>query len=163
MAMVLAITGSCSEPKPVRPAPPPPRPVPVRPAPPVVRAPADWRDADQTPGTWTWGMEAGQSTARFGGNLLILRCDRAAGQISIMRGAVSAQGQVPVSITTVQGTRGLTGTATADGISLSIAAGDRLLDAMAFSRGRFLFDNAGSPPLYLPSWSEVSRVVEDCR
>jgi hypothetical protein len=34
---------------------------------------------------------------------------------------------------------------------------------MAFSRGRFAIETAGLPTLYVPSWPEVSRVVEDCR
>jgi hypothetical protein len=44
-----------------------------------------------------------------------------------------------------------------------IAPRDPLLDAMAFSRGRFRVEVAKLPPLYLPSWPEVSRVIEDCR
>ena len=38
-----------------------------------------------------------------------------------------------------------------------------LLDAMAFSSGRFAVDLPGRSVLYLPSWPEVSRVIEDCR
>ena len=38
-----------------------------------------------------------------------------------------------------------------------------LLDAMAFSRGRFAIDVNGLPSLYLPAWPEVGRVIEDCR
>jgi len=34
---------------------------------------------------------------------------------------------------------------------------------MAFSRGRFALETAGQETLYLPSWPEISRVVEDCR
>jgi hypothetical protein len=40
---------------------------------------------------------------------------------------------------------------------------DPVLDAMAFSRGRFALEAAGEPTLYLPSWPELSRVIEDCR
>lgn len=40
---------------------------------------------------------------------------------------------------------------------------DSLLDAIALSRGRFAVEMAGLPTLYLPSWAEVSRVIEDCR
>ena len=48
-------------------------------------------------------------------------------------------------------------------IALTLAARDGLLDAMAFSRGRFAVETAGLPTLYVPSWTEVSRVIEDCR
>jgi hypothetical protein len=44
-----------------------------------------------------------------------------------------------------------------------LAARDPLLDAMAFSKGRFAVDVPGLPPLYLPAWPEVTRVIEDCR
>ena len=40
---------------------------------------------------------------------------------------------------------------------------DPLLDAMALSKGRFAVEVEGEPPLYLPSYAEVSRVIEDCR
>jgi len=48
-------------------------------------------------------------------------------------------------------------------LAVSLAARDPLLDAMAFSRGRFAVETAGLPTLYVPSWTEVSRVIEDCR
>lgn len=45
----------------------------------------------------------------------------------------------------------------------SFAARDPLLDAMAFSRGRFAIQSDGLPTLYVPSWPEIGRVLEDCR
>ena len=48
-------------------------------------------------------------------------------------------------------------------IAVRMAARDPLLDAIAFSRGRFSLEVAGLAPLYLPSWPELSRVIEDCR
>lgn len=50
--------------------------------------------------------------------------------------------------------------------TLAVAAlnpADTLLDAMAFSKGRFAVEPAGGAPLYLPAWPEVTRVVEECR
>ena len=44
-----------------------------------------------------------------------------------------------------------------------VPARDPLLDAMAFSKGRFAVEVAGLPTLYVPSYPEVTRVVEDCR
>jgi hypothetical protein len=44
-----------------------------------------------------------------------------------------------------------------------LTARDPLLDAMAFSRGRFALEAAGLETLYLPAWPELSRVIEDCR
>jgi hypothetical protein len=34
---------------------------------------------------------------------------------------------------------------------------------MALSKGRFAVEVDGEAPLYLPSYAEVSRVIEDCR
>ena len=48
-------------------------------------------------------------------------------------------------------------------LAVSLSARDSLLDAMAFSKGRFAVEATGQPTLYLPSWIEVSRVIEDCR
>ncbi|RZM31641.1 MAG: hypothetical protein EOP67_31935, partial [Sphingomonas sp.] len=44
-----------------------------------------------------------------------------------------------------------------------LAATDPLLDAMGFSRGRFVIEQAGAAPLVLPAWAEIERVTEDCR
>jgi hypothetical protein len=40
---------------------------------------------------------------------------------------------------------------------------DSLLDALAFSRGRFASMMPGSPALVLPAEPEIAHVVEDCR
>lgn len=37
------------------------------------------------------------------------------------------------------------------------------LDAMAFSRGKFLVAVKGAADLIIPTWPEFARVVEDCR
>jgi hypothetical protein len=47
--------------------------------------------------------------------------------------------------------------------SLSIRARDPLLDAIAFSRGRFAVEAEGRGRLILPADPVISRVVEDCR
>jgi hypothetical protein len=110
-------------------------------------------------------MEGNHSVARFGGNTLVLSCDRAAGMITLMRPG-TAQGQVPMSVITSTTTRPVSGLAIATQppvIAASFTARDGLLDAMAFSRGRFAVETAGLPTLYVPSWPEVSRVIEDCR
>ena len=45
----------------------------------------------------------------------------------------------------------------------SVPARDPLLDAMAFSRGRFAVEVSGGPTLVVPAYPEVTRVIEDCR
>ena len=44
-----------------------------------------------------------------------------------------------------------------------LTATDPLLDAIAFSRGRFTLEQDGVPAQSLPAWAEIERVIEDCR
>ena len=48
-------------------------------------------------------------------------------------------------------------------IEARLAANDPLLDAMAISKGRFAIEVPGQAALFVPSWAEVTRVIEDCR
>jgi hypothetical protein len=48
-------------------------------------------------------------------------------------------------------------------VSGMVSANDPLLDAIAFSRGRFTVEVPGLPMLVLPAWPEPARVIEDCR
>ena len=68
-----------------------------------------------------------------------------------------------VTITTTSLTKALNGVTGAEGITLQFSPRDPMLDAMAFSRGRFVIEAEGLSPVYAPSWPEVSRVIEDCR
>ena len=115
-------------------------------------------------------MEGPRSVARFADGLLALSCDPTTRQVTIARrgGAAGRMPHaVPMTVLSLHETRPLSGTTSAapphDVISVTLSANDRLLDAMAFSRGRFAIETAGLPTLYVPSWAEVSRVVEDCR
>jgi hypothetical protein len=138
------------------------------PAPPRAAAP-DWRDAPLTPGTWTWTREGSTTVARFADGLLALVCNPAAGMVSLLRqgsGSSLPSGEVPMTIVTSTMVRPVSGSAIAGmppAVAATFAPRDALLDAMAFSRGRFAVETAGLPTLYVPSWAEVGRVVEDCR
>ena len=118
-----------------------------------------------TPGDWTWSMEGSRSVARFAGGALVLACDRANQTVTLSRPG-AAPGPVAMSIQTSALMQPLTGkpqTGSPPMIVIAFAARDRALDAMAFSRGRFVVETAGLPTLYVPSWPEVTRVIEDCR
>jgi len=144
-----------SQPVPPPPAPPPPRPQPG----------SDWRDAPITQGNWRWGMEGNQSVARFANGALVLRCDLATRTVAFQREG-TARSAVPMTLLTTNGNRQLSATPLAGPppvLSVSFAARDAALDAIAFSRGRFAVETAGMATLYVPSWPEVSRVIEDCR
>lgn len=166
----MALLGSCAVPPPPTAAPPPAPPPVSKPAPLPPPAPAaNWRDVPITPGDWRWSMADGKSTATFtapGGAVLVrLTCEKFLGEVRLSR-AGTGTGHVPMALTTTTGTRPLLSepTIAAPGwIVAQLRAADPVLDAVAFSRGRFALDVAGAAPLYLPSWPEISRVVEDCR
>lgn len=167
LATLSAFIASCSDTRvipPPTPVPTPtPRPAPPPPPPPSRSAAQGWQDVPITPGNWTWGMEGGQSVARFAGATFVLRCDRAAGTITLQRGGGGAAGVEPLTVTTTAGVRTLSATPQSGALAVTLPARDPLLDAMAFSRGRFAIETPGMEPLYVPSWPEVSRVSEDCR
>ena len=163
----LLLVGSCAVPQTVvPPAPvPAPRPSPV----PVPPQAADWRDAPQTPGDWRWGLVAGRSTASFGlpgaAPVVTLTCDRPNARVLIaQRGTASAA--VPMALRSTARLRPLSSDPLLGSPGMVVAelgARDPALDAVAFSRGRFALETAGLVTLYLPSWPELSRVIEDCR
>lgn len=163
LALLLAATGCVSPPREA--SAPPPEAVTRPPAPAPLAA--DWRDWPVTAGTWAYTADARGSVAMFGrvgaDALAVLRCDRAGGRV-FLSVAGGAPGTVTVRTSSVARSLpvGATG-GTPPYLAATLAPADPLLDAMAFSRGRFALSMAGSPPLVLPAWAEVGRVVEDCR
>ena len=168
-AAASTVLSSCAAPQVAAP-PPAPRPVAVYTPPPAPRpAPADWRDAPQTAGDWRWSLDGGRSTASFAAAgftpTVKLICDRSAARVVLMRTG-NAAGAVPMALRTTSTLRPLSSDPALSPpgwLAVSIAPRDPLLDAMAFSRGRFAVEAAGLQTLYLPAWPEISRVIEDCR
>lgn len=171
LLVLSAALAACAAPQRPVPQPRPPeisQPRPVPPAP-LPLPPADWRDAPQTPGTWTWAMMGGRSTASFGlpgqTPLAMLSCDAAGRQVLLAR-AGAAPTAVPLAVATTSQRRPLLSDPARGGngwLVVVLPAGDPVLDAIAFSRGRFALEAAGLETLYLPSYPEISRVVQDCR
>lgn len=167
-ALSLVLAGCVSSKAPPTPGPPiVPAALPAVPQPSAVAAaPKDSRDAPQTDGAWSWSLSGGQSTARFaaagGAVLATLHCDKSGGRVLLSRaGTMSAATPMAVETTSVR--RPLFGDPQAGWLTAAIPATDPLLDAIAFSRGRFALEAAGLATLYLPTWPELTRVVEDCR
>jgi len=165
-----------AEPPPPAPPPPPvvtPAPAPPPPPPPVVAQPAyeNYLDAPQTPGTWRYIQEPGESLALFGASpdrpQLILRCAAGSRQVGIGRVIEgSATMARPMRIQTETTTRVLQAEPVESERTIMVAqlpADDPLLDAMAITKGRFALGLEDAPTLYVPAWVEVSRVIEDCR
>jgi hypothetical protein len=93
--------------------------------------------------------------------LLALRCDRAAGAVEIVRAGQVTAAEIIVRAETMD--RGLAARTAPAGVLAQIPSRDPLLDAMAFSKGRFAVEIVGLPTLYAPAYPEVTRVIEDCR
>lgn len=170
LALMLAAMLAACAPSRVPPAPapaPPPAPRPA-PAPAVPAAPpsTNWADAPQTTGTWRYGTQGTYTEAAFisgaGQPLARLRCmaDRRMVVLSLPESGVASP---RVTIRTHTAARTLAAQAAGRETVAGLAPADPLLDAMAFARGRFAIEADGLAPLYLPSWPEVARVIEDCR
>jgi hypothetical protein len=180
--MILSGAAGCAATPPVanRVVVPPPvvvataQPAPTSPPPasapaPVPRYSGDWRDWPVTPGTWVYRQDARGSIALFGvlgaDAEVTLRCDRAARVLYLSRKG-AAPDNAPMVLRTSSVTRSLasqpTG-ATPAYMATALNPADPLLDAIAFSRGRFIIEQAILPTLVIPAWAEPARVIEDCR
>src|SRR4051794_15150124 len=131
-------------------------------------APAlDLSTATPIAGSWIYSTTASGSEASFVNASampqLTLRCTRATRRITI---AKPASGAAPLlTVWTSAQTRGLPASfnPATQRLSADVMAYDPLLDAIAFSRGRFGVSVSGAAPLVVPAWAEVARVIEDCR
>jgi hypothetical protein len=139
--------------------------------PPVVREPVytNWLDAPQTPGDWRYQQSAGGPVAvyigRDGSGDFVMGCNRARASIDLWRAGTSA-GPRTMRLLTETAARTVQVVQAEDTnpyLMASLPARDPLFDAMALSKGRFAVEVEGQPTLYLPSWAEVTRVIEDCR
>jgi len=165
---ILALAACMRAPQPA----PQPRPAPPRPAPAPIATPAppssDWRDWSITPGAWSYRADSRGSVALFGvANAdpdFTLRCDKGANAVYLSRhGEARGTGFTirTSTMTRALPTQGMAGAAGYVGAVLTPE--DRLLDAIGYSRGRFVVEAPPLAALALPAWPEVLRVVEDCR
>lgn len=175
LAAPLALAGCVPAPEPT----PAPSPTPVAPpdpepvaAPPQVVTPVydDWMDAPQTPGDWFYAAIPPYTYAAYGPAatqpIASIRCDRANRVVSIGRTSAQTVSQ-PMTIRTESADRTFVAEPRQGSVEHLLAADlpahDSFLDAIAFSKGRFMIEVAGEPALQLPAWPEISRVIDDCR
>lgn len=170
-AATIALLLACAACVPRAPAPTPTPPVerPVArptPTPSPVPTYSTWMDVPQTPGDWRYVPTTTGSEARYGDAAseprFALRCVRSSRTVELVRFG-PATGNGAMTVRTESATRAVAGAADGSALRAALSASDPLLDAMAFSKGRFAIEAPGAPPLYLPSWPEVTRVIEDCR
>jgi hypothetical protein len=169
-ASALAIAGCSETPRVVPPPAPKPAPVPTpAPAPtPTPTLSSDWRDWPLTPGNWVYKQDGRGSVALYGlpgaEAELILRCDNGRSRVVLSR---RGQGVASLTVRTTSTLRQLAVQPMPNGttpwLAADLGARDSILDAMGFSRGRFLVQGNGLPTLVVPAYAEILRVVEDCR
>ena len=162
-----AALGACGAPRSEpAPLPPPPqqqalrRPPPPPPPPPQAE---DWQDAALGPGDWSYRSDGAASSATYGlpgQPAFTFRCEPG-GQVTLVRTGAAAATQIVVRTSSTA--RTLPARSEAGSPAATLPAGDPLLDAIVFSRGRFSVEAPGLPTLIVPSWPEAARVVEDCR
>jgi hypothetical protein len=170
--IALTALAACVPPPAPAPAPAPaPTPTPAPAPAPVPQATySNWMDAPQTPGDWFYIPQTNASIAAFGPAerqpLFALRCDKASRTVSLGRTSASTVPQ-PMTIRTESATRTFSANPAQGSVEHLVAtrvpAAESFLDAIAFSKGRFAVEVSGEPTLYLPSWPEITRVIEDCR
>lgn len=176
-ALLLTMLAACvSKPAPLPPPIPAPTPSPTptplpTPTPTPVPTYASWMDAPRSPGDWFYKQANGGTLAIYGADseanfTFVMRCDP--GTRTIALGRVSAQTiDQPMRIRTESLERGFTAQPRQGSretlLAINLSARDPLFDAMAISKGRFAVEVGGETPLFLPSWPEVTRVIEDCR
>jgi hypothetical protein len=103
-------------------------------------------------GQWSHFATADGSIAMYGTQIQ-LRCDKSTRTVTIAR-----PNAAPAALTIATDT--LTRTLPPSG---RLLASDPLLDAIAFSRGRFIVSGGTGPTIAVPSWPEAARSIEDCR
>ncbi len=112
------------------------------------------RTVPLSPGQWSYIPTATGSEARFGTSFSI-RCDRAARRVTLRRTEAPVATPNAMTIGTDLSVR----TLPADGVVTNV---DPVLDAIAFSRGRFIVSGGGMR-LILPASPEAARSIDHCR
>lgn len=173
VALPLAACVAPSAPPPPRPAPPVAVPTPApTPTPPPPPASADWRDWPVTPGTWRYASGSSGSSASYGGGapdfLFRISCSPVRRSVSLERAGPLGGPSMTIRTTSTARTLPTIAAQHPDRPPVmtheaALPANDALLDAVGYSRGRFIVESAGAPPLVIPAWAEIQRVIEDCR
>jgi hypothetical protein len=170
IAMFAVVAGCVNKPA------PPPAPAAARIAP-LPRAPAPppdvqaWIDRPLTAGAWSYARMNNGSRATYGGGASVpvfsLSCDIGAGAVIAARSGRFEDGVTGAMVlTATTGSKtypAVNAVAGAAQVTSRIAPVDPHLDAIGFSRGRIMVSVKGAAELILPTWPEITRVIEDCR
>ncbi len=157
------------EPAPRQPSQLPTRPV-VLQQPPRVEAPQNgaWIDWPITPGFWVYRQDDRGSIALFGvanaDAVVTLRCDTDRQKLYLARAGNAASGTMTVrsSLSLKSFTAVPTG-GNPPYLAVEFAPNDKILDAISTTRGRIAIEMQGMQSIAIPIWSEVPKVIQDCR
>jgi hypothetical protein len=127
----------------------------------------DYTTAAPVGGSWTYAARPDGSEATFLGATnqaqVVVHCTRAMRRVSIAKPATGAAPFLTIWTSSESRSAPASFNPATKRLTADFAAFDRLLDAIAFSRGRIAFAVGSGPALVVPPWSEISRVIEDCR
>lgn len=138
----------------------------------ILQAPPStgWTYAPLTPGAWRYidyGVGRGKRVLFSQGDddFFDVTCvfEPQGPQILLIRNGRPPTDPVEMTIRTETEQRTLAARAANRHAIAALPVSDPLLDAIALSKGRFAVEVFGVTPLILPTWAEVSRVIEDCR
>ena len=128
----------------------------------------DWINEPRTAGEWVFDDERDEALAVYRTDAMVplffMRCEKATKRFGFARPSASSTPLV-MQIRTETMDRAFETEPLEDPAlaTVMLSSSDRLLDAMAVTRGRFAVETSGMPTLYLPPWAEVTRVIEACR
>ncbi|GAA3908911.1 hypothetical protein GCM10022276_28990 [Sphingomonas limnosediminicola] len=127
----------------------------------------DYSIATPIQGNWSYAPVTGGSEATFSNVAnqmqLSVRCTVAARSVTISRPATGAAPFLFVWTSTQSRNLPASFQPATARLTANLSAYDQLLDAIAFSRGRFAIGIGAQAAIIFPAWAEVARVVEDCR
>ncbi len=171
-AILMLMVAACSSapPAPVaKPRIPTAAPTPT-PTVPQQRLTGEWIDWPITRGDWVYRQDDRGSIALFGtmgqDALVTLRCDRARGRLYLARAAegITSAGQITIRSSSTRRELAVLPTGGNNAYrAAEILPNDPVLDAIVYTRGRIAIETSGQQPIAIPVWSEIPRVVEDCR
>jgi hypothetical protein len=134
-------------------------------APPVAHpVVSDWVHAPLTPSDWTWRSGGGESFAEFVSpqGVMLAQFNCTADREMLLAIANPRTSSTTITVRTETVAQAVPADAREGWLEARVPVQETLLDAMAFSRGRFALEADGMG-LYLPSYPEITRVIEDCR
>ncbi len=130
-------------------------------------AAVDFSYSPVSAGSWGYREIAGGSEASFvdgtGPTRMLVACGKVTRLVTISRTSAAPAANLSFWTSSASRSLGARFDQPSGRVIVQVGNNDPLLDALAFSRGRFASMMPGSPALVLPAGPEVAHVVEDCR